>query len=590
MLLIAIRDAPCSCSVVLGKADVGQREQEGDQLVDLVLGQGQRLDAAVQVQVRLAALVVMVHHVPQRRQRAVMHVRRRDPDVQDQRRAEGADVHPVAGHHEASQFAQVRAHGQLVQLLLRGVFVQGLDRPSRQALEILVPGRHADIVEAVVAAQRIARTHGMTGGAARLAVEQFPAGLRLGRQGRRVARQEATEGRIQEYQRPFEGPDGPAQVLVVHLPAKGLLEGRLVLGVAGDRLHRRGLIREPHLDRIQNRLPGLVVQAGRAAVPEHRLQQGRVRRRRRIAFADLLADSQGSGQPVRKAARHVVAGRARYRAVGRQTLVEVQLAAQRHSLGRQRVVFRQVSREHHRIESRRRLDRRVVRDQLGQQLHLIRDRGRAQFVSRNLGRRFAGNSRIQQQAAPEQGERDRCQPRSAEQEPRALHDSPPVKRLRDVEISLGAASATLLAEADEMHRIVLDFKTSPLARGHPQAVQAARLEVDDAAAFPADQMVVPVNLAVEAGPAAGMLQPPNQAQFHEHVQDPINGRARESRNVLLDGLVNLIGRRMVVPLQDRLQDVPTLDRQRHPPLATESFEPLQPLRDLVRLHCRHKCK
>ena len=48
-----------------------------DQLVDLRLGQRERLDAAVEERVGLAALVVVVHHVPQRRQRAVVHVRRR---------------------------------------------------------------------------------------------------------------------------------------------------------------------------------------------------------------------------------------------------------------------------------------------------------------------------------------------------------------------------------------------------------------------------------------------------------------------------------------------------------------------------------
>ena len=63
--------------VLRGKANIGQREEEGHQLVDLLLGQGQRLDAAVQERIGLPALVVVVHHVPQRGHRPVVHVRGR---------------------------------------------------------------------------------------------------------------------------------------------------------------------------------------------------------------------------------------------------------------------------------------------------------------------------------------------------------------------------------------------------------------------------------------------------------------------------------------------------------------------------------
>ena len=77
----------------------------------------------------------------------------------------------VVRHHEAAQFAEVGGHGQLVELLFRGVFLQRLQRLRGQGLEVLVPGRDAHVVEPIVGAQRVRGIHLVAGRAAALAVE-----------------------------------------------------------------------------------------------------------------------------------------------------------------------------------------------------------------------------------------------------------------------------------------------------------------------------------------------------------------------------------------------------------------------------------
>ncbi len=114
---------------------------------------------------------------------------------------------------------------------------------SARSLEVLVAGRHAHVVEAIVGAQRVGGIHLVASRAAGLAVEQFQARLGLGRDGRRIAVEEPAERGVHEDQRPLEGRDGPANVLVVHFPTVGLLEGLLIFGHVANGLQARSLRR-----------------------------------------------------------------------------------------------------------------------------------------------------------------------------------------------------------------------------------------------------------------------------------------------------------------------------------------------------------
>ena len=68
-------------------------------------------------------------------------------------------------------------------------------------------------------------------------------------------------------------------------------------------------------------------------------------------------------------------------------------------------------------------------------------------------------------------------------------------------------------------------------------------------------MVVPIDLAIEPNARARMVQSPNHANAHKRVKDPVDRRAREPREPILHRVVDLVGRRMVVSLQHRLEDL-----------------------------------
>jgi hypothetical protein len=132
--------------------------------------------------------------------------------------------------------------------------------------------------------------------------------------------------------------------------------------------------------------------------------------------------------------------------------------------------------------------------------------------------------------------------------------------------------------------VVFDLESMPLAGRQPEIVQLPALDVDHAIARSANQVVMPVGCSVEAGSGAGMVKTPNDAKLDELLQGPVDGGSRKPRNTLPDGLVDLVGRGVVISLQDGLQYVSTLHGQRQSSLATQGLELLQTLRDVVGDH------
>ena len=129
------------------------------------------------------------------------------------------------------------------------------------------------------------------------------------RDGRGVAGQEAVEGGVEEDERALEGGDGALDVAVVDLAPVGLLK----LGVVAlllQRGHGGRLVRHGHLHRVQDGLPGLVLQRGGPAVEELAVQERGVHRGGGVSPAELVAHPLGHRSPVGEAAGDVVAGRA----------------------------------------------------------------------------------------------------------------------------------------------------------------------------------------------------------------------------------------------------------------------------------------
>jgi hypothetical protein len=74
----------------------------------------------------------------------------------------------------------------------------------------------------------------------------------------------------------------------------------------------------------------------------------------------------------------------------------------------------------------------------------------------------------------------------------------------------------------------------PLAGGQTQSVETLMLNVDHSITASANQVVMQVDLSVEPGAGAGMMESANDTQADKHVQDPIDGCARKPRNAILD--------------------------------------------------------
>ena len=90
-----------------------------------------------------------------------------------------------------------------------------------------------------------------------------------------------------------------AEVVVVDGAPVGLLERLLVLGVVRDGRDRGVAVGLPHLDRVQDRQLGLLLERRRAAVPELRLEE-----ERRSAWSARCA-----GRACRRCPRKCRAGR-----------------------------------------------------------------------------------------------------------------------------------------------------------------------------------------------------------------------------------------------------------------------------------------
>ena len=327
-----------------------------DEVVDLRLAKAESLHAAVEVRIRHARLVVVIDHVPERRERAVVHVRRGDGDVAEGHRLERADVVHLLGHEEATELGELALQSELVDLLLVAG-VDERDRLARELREVLLVRGNADVVELLVAEERRHRVAGMTRVATPASVEDRPPASRRSVDRVLVAVDVAVEGRVARELRALEGGDGGREVVVVDLAAEDLLEGVDVLGELlelGDDVLGRLLT---HLDRVQDRELGLGLERGGATVPELRRVEHRVQDRGRVPLPLLLPDALRRRLVIDEAGLRIVARLARRAVVGAQALVVEELVAERDQLRRRHAVRG----DRERVQHRRHAERQVLR-------------------------------------------------------------------------------------------------------------------------------------------------------------------------------------------------------------------------------------
>jgi hypothetical protein len=93
-------------------------------------------------------------------------------------------------------------------------------------------------------------------------------------------------------------------------------------------------------------------------------------------------------------------------------------------------------------------------------------------------------------------------------------------------------------------------------------VEARILDVNDAPATQADQVVMLVELGVEARRRTRVAGPGHQAQRHECPQDAVDCHARNVRQLGADRAMKLLSGRMVGAVLDRFKDGAPLGRDR----------------------------
>ena len=131
------------------------------------------------------------------------------------------------------------------------------------------------------------------------------------------------------------------------------------------------------------------------------------------------------------------------------------------------------------------------------------------------------------------------------------------------------ALLTLGAQAFEMDGIVQNLEGGVAEIGRREFLQTGVIDVLDVVTAPADQVVMMIGVAVESSRRFKVIGAPRQAQLHECFQRPIDRRPRYPRHAHFDVLEKLIHGRMIVPVKQRIENHPTLDRNRQIALARD---------------------
>lgn len=110
------------------------------------------------------------------------------------------------------------------------------------------------------------------------------------------------------------------------------------------------------------------------------------------------------------------------------------------------------------------------------------------------------------------------------------------------------------------------------------------LDVDNATAIQADEVVVLVELWVEPGSGAGVACLGHEAEGNEGIQNAVDGHPRNLGEQAVDGAVELLGSRMVGAVEDRFKDDPTLGSDRQATFAVGGEEKVHSLVFVGRTH------
>lgn len=130
------------------------------------------------------------------------------------------------------------------------------------------------------------------------------------------------------------------------------------------------------------------------------------------------------------------------------------------------------------------------------------------------------------------------------------------------------------AAAPKMNMVVLDGELAGIDLGPRNLVQARVLHVDDLAAIQANQMMVLMDVRVKTSHGTRVACFSQEAEGDKCSQDPMHRHAGDLRQIGADRPVNLLGRWMILPAQNRFKHRAPLDGNGQAALAKGRSEPI----------------
>ena len=134
--------------------------------------------------------------------------------------------------------------------------------------------------------------------------------------------------------------------------------------------------------------------------------------------------------------------------------------------------------------------------------------------------------------------------------------------------------AAAAAATPEMDVVILNLELAAFDIRPGDAVEARVLDVDDAPAIEADEVVMQVELGIEARGRTRVAGPGYQAERNECPQDAVYGHAGDLGQLGADCTVKLLSRRVVGAVLDRFKDGAPLGGDRQAGFAVGGEEPV----------------
>ena len=134
--------------------------------------------------------------------------------------------------------------------------------------------------------------------------------------------------------------------------------------------------------------------------------------------------------------------------------------------------------------------------------------------------------------------------------------------------------AAAAAATPEMNCVILNLKVVGLNLRPANVVKVRSLDVNDAPAIQTDQMMMLVELGVEARRGTRVAGFGHKPEGSKRRQDTMNRHARHLRQLAPNRAVKLFSRRMIRAAQDRFKDRPPLGSDRQAAFAMRSEEAL----------------